>query len=181
MAMLFHGRMPRFRKPWRMPKRALVISMKKWSRSPARNGRLTSQWIPVLPKRSRLWCTGPFADQNQLYNFHYLWNQWFARFNNFNPCFFIFDCCNRPSVLNAGCWHQLPLAIAVWIHAALWASVPLSRYGIACIQSLTWLRDGKKKLISILLVGSRVKTSSLFVLWWSEFPTSWLLHIHWCC
>ena len=36
-----------------MPKKVLVISMKRWSRSQARNGRLTSQRIPVLPKKSR--------------------------------------------------------------------------------------------------------------------------------
>ena len=53
IAMLFHGRIKRLRKPWKMPKKVLVISMKRWSRSQARNGRLTSQRIPVLPKKSR--------------------------------------------------------------------------------------------------------------------------------
>ena len=53
IAMLFHGGIKRLRKPWKMPKKVLVISMKRWSRSQARNGRLTSQRIPVLPKKSR--------------------------------------------------------------------------------------------------------------------------------
>ena len=102
----------RLRKPWKMPKKVLVISMKRWSRSQARNGRLTSQRIPVLPKKSRfVSALAHFLIKTNFGTSFYEINQCLNQVQQFSSIFF--DCSSRPSVINAGCWHQLPLAIAV--------------------------------------------------------------------